>query len=197
MPTALTDLPAQIDVPRKRWTRTEFEHLHLATPELERLELVDGELVTKIGKKRPHVNALILLQAWLVQVFGVRFVHPEAPIDVAPEDNPSSEPEPDLIVTSRDLSHFQTANPTPADILLLVEIADTTLSFDLTAKARLYARAAISEYWILDIPGRRLIVHREPHDGVYRSVVSYTEQESVTPLVQPNAQLQISEALSH
>ena len=99
MPTALLDLPLQTDPPRKRWTRAEYEELSTAMLDQERLELVGGELITKMGKKRPHVNALILLQAWLVQVFGMRFVNPEAPIDVAPEDNPSSEPEPDVVVT--------------------------------------------------------------------------------------------------
>jgi hypothetical protein len=53
-----------------------------------RLELVEGELISKIGKKRPHVNSLTLLYGWLVSVFGSRFVNQEAPIDVAPEDNP-------------------------------------------------------------------------------------------------------------
>ena len=60
----------------------------------QRLELVHGELISKMGKKRPHVNALVAVQAWLVRIFGEQFVNPEAPIDVAPEDNPTNEPEP-------------------------------------------------------------------------------------------------------
>src|SRR6266496_2797691 len=115
MPTALTDLPVKTDPPRKLWTRAEYESLSSAMVGYEKLELVERELISKIGKKGSHVNALILLQGWLVQVFGCRYVRPEAPIDVAPEDNPTSEPEPDIVITRRDLSHFQTANPRPAD----------------------------------------------------------------------------------
>ncbi len=195
MPTVLTDLPLKTEPPRKRWTRTEFESLSVAALEQERLELIEGELISKMGKKRPHVNALILLQAWLVQIFGVRFVHPEAPIDVAPEDNPSSEPEPDLVVTSRDLSHFQSSNPRPVDLLLVVEISDTTLSFDLTTKARLYARANIAEYWVLDVSGRRMIVHRQPHAGQYREVVAYGDHEAVVPLAAPDSELRVRDVI--
>lgn len=89
----------------------------------------------------------------------------------------------------RDLMHFLTSNPQPADLLLVVEIANTTLGFDLTTKARLYARAGIADYWVLDVPGRRLIVHRYPSGGEYRSVSSYDEEESVAPLAAPTAEL--------
>lgn len=192
MPTTSIEIPQRVDPPRKRWTRAEVESLSTSALAGERLELVEGELVSKMGKKRPHVNALVLLLGWLVQEFGLRFVNPEAPIDVAPEDNPSSEPEPDLVVLSRDLTHFQTANPRPSDLLLVVEISDTTLGFDLTTKARLYARARIAEYWCVDIISRRLIVHRDPQLGQYRSVVAYSESESVAPLAKPDAYLLVS-----
>src|ERR1700678_623537 len=85
-----------------------------------------------------------------------------APIDVSPEDNPSNEPEPDIIVLNRDFLNFRSANPSPQDLHLVVEVADTTLNFDLTTKAALYARAGVADYWVLDVNGRRLIVHREP-----------------------------------
>src|SRR5258708_7496245 len=106
-----------------------------------------------MGKKRPHTNSLMLLLVWLVEVFGARLVNPETPIDVAPEDNPSNEPQPDLIVLKRDFSHFKSENPRPQDLQLVVEVADSTLGFDLTKKARLYARAGIVEYWVLERRG--------------------------------------------
>jgi Uma2 family endonuclease len=193
VPTALNELPLTFEPPRKRWTRAEYASLAETTVGQERLELVDGELISKMGKKRPHVNALIRLQWWLLRVFGPDFVHPEAPIDVAPQDNLSSEPEPDLIVTSRDLSHFLVLNPQPADVVLLVEIANTTLGFDLTTKARLYARAGIADYWVVDVPWRRIIVHRDPVDGEYRMVVSYAEGELVSPLAAAGTELRVRE----
>lgn len=160
----------------------------------QHLELIDGELISKMGKKRPHVNALVAVQAWLVRTFGEQFVNPEAPIDVAPEDNPTNEPEPDLVVLAKPSREYQNANPRPRDLRLVVEISDSTLNFDLTAKSELYARAAIVEYWVVDIAARRLIVHRDPREGVYRSVVAYSDQESVSPLAAPKSEFRIAVA---
>ncbi len=106
--------------------------------------MVHGELISKLGKKRPHLNALVAVQAWLVRTYGEQFVNPETPIDVAPEDNPTTEPEPDLVVLAKPSREFRDANPRPADLRLVVEISDSTLGVDLTTKAELYARAALS-----------------------------------------------------
>ena len=198
MPSALIEVPASpfpSGPSRKRWTRAECASLDASgLLDQQHLELVAGELVDKKGKKRPHVNGLTLMQAWLQSVFGVRLVNPEAPIDVSPQDNPSNEPEPDLIVLNRDLSHFRSTNPGPQDLHLVVEVADTTLTFDLTVKAALYARAGIVEYWVLDVSGRRLIVHRHPQSGKYTAILVYSEQEEVAPLAAPQAMFKPADA---
>jgi Uma2 family endonuclease len=184
-----------MDPPRKRWTRAECATLEASGLwDQQRLELVHGELISKMGKKRPHVNALVAVQAWLVRTFGEQFVNPEAPIDVAPEDNPTSEPEPDLVVLTKPTREFRDANPRPGDLRLVVEISDTTLGFDLTTKAELYARAGIIEYWVVDVAARRLIVHRDPREGLYRSVTAYGEQESVSPLALPDFEFRVLDA---
>lgn len=197
MPTTLTEMPALVappDPPRKRWTRAECAALEASgLLDQENLELVEGELISKMGKKRPHVYSFTLLQGWLVQVFGLRFVNAEAPIDVAPEDNPTNEPVPDLIVLRQDLSEF-TSNPRPQDLRLVAEIADSSLSFDLRVKAALYARAGVIEYWVLDVSGRRLLVHRNPQAATYADVAAYSEQESVSPLAAPEAQFRVADA---
>jgi Uma2 family endonuclease len=194
MPTTVTDLPAQLDPPRKRWTRAEYEELSSILLDGQRLELIQGELIDKMGKKPPHVNSVALLGEWLWGIFGARFALQAAPIDVAPEDNPSSEPEPDLIVLKRDLSHFKKENLQPGDLHLVVEVADSTLGFDLRTKAALYARAGIVEYWVLDVAGRRMIVHRYPQGGTYASVVAYCADESVAPLAAPDSHLRVGDA---
>ncbi len=160
----------------------------------QRLELVDGELISKMGKKRPHVNALVAVQAWLVRTFGEQFVNPEAPIDVAPEDDPTNEPEPDLVVLAKPSREFRDANPTPSDLRLVVEISDSTLGFDLTTKAELYARAGIVEYWVVDVAARRLIVHRDPREGLYRLVTAYSDQETASPLASPHSDFRVEDA---
>ena len=186
-------MPTTVDPPRKLWTRAEYEELS-SLFDGQRLELIGGDLIDKMGKKRPHTNSLVLLQGWLIGVFGVRFVNPETPIDVAPEDNPSTEPEPDLIVLKRDLSYFTSGNPQSDDLHLVVEVADSTLGFDLRTKAALYARAGIVEYWVLDIAGRRMAVHRDPQGERYASVAAYGAEESVAPLAAPDSLLRVGDA---
>jgi Uma2 family endonuclease len=193
MPTAFTEIPSP--PPRKRWTRAECADLEAAGLwDLQKLELVEGELICKMPKKRPHSNALAKMMHWLVQVFGWQFVNQEVPIDVAPEDNPTNEPEPDIVVLKRDLDQFPSANPGPEDLHLVVEIADSSLTFDLTTKAALYARAGIHEYWVLDCARRRLLAHRDPRSGAYTSIVAHGEHESVAPLAAPHAEFRVADA---
>jgi hypothetical protein len=134
------------------------------------------------------------MHLWLLETFGKQFVNAEAPIDVSPDDNSWNEPEPDLIVLKREFAAFD-ANPQPQDLDLVVEIADSTLKFDLTVKAALYARAAIAEYWVLDVAGKRLITHRSPVSGAYTSVVAYGENETIAPLAAPHARFRPGEVL--
>ena len=191
MPTVLTNAP------RKRWTREQCAPLEASGLfERERLELVDGELISKMGKNRPHVNTLALMLEWLQDVFGRRFVNSEAPVDVSPEDNPTNEPEPDLIVLNREYTSFRSGNPQPQDLSLVVEIADSTLTFDLTTKASLYARAGIVEYWVVDVERRRLIAHRGPAAGKYGAVTVYSEHEPIAPLAAPAAEFRPSQAFA-
>jgi Uma2 family endonuclease len=181
--------------PRKRWTRAELKPLEASGLfDQERVELIEGELLTKMGKNRPHVDTVTLVLLWLAQVFGARFVNPEAPIDLAPEDNPTNEPQPDLIVLTRSFTKFRSATPQPEDLALVVEVSDTTLNFDLSVKAPLYARAGILEYWVVDIQARRLIVHRDPQAGKYAFVIAFNEHESVAPLAAPESEFRVSDA---
>ena len=200
MPTAIHEtlsVPPPLEPPRKRWTREECVALEASGIwDQQHLELIEGELISKVGRKRPHINAIVIMHAWLLRVFGEQYVNPETPIDLAPADNPINEPEPDLIVLSTRSDGIKDRNPQPSEVRLLVEIADSTLRFDLTVKARLYARARIVEYWVVDIPGRRIIVHREPQDGEYCSVVAYAEHESVKPLASPDHEFPVGSALA-
>jgi Uma2 family endonuclease len=86
--------------------------------------------------------------------------------------------------------------PTAADVLLLIEVADTSLEYDLNTKAPLYARAGIAEYWIVNLISSQVVVLREPVDGVYRSVQVLAPDESVQPLAFPDISIAVSEILA-
>ncbi len=74
-------------------------------------------------------------------------------------------------------------------------MSDSSLTFDLTVKASLYARAGIEEYWVLDVAGRRLIAHRSPRAGKYNSVEAYGEGETIAPLSAPAARFCLADVL--
>jgi Uma2 family endonuclease len=181
--------------PRKRWTRSDCKALEATGLwEREKLELIEGDLISKMGKNWPHVNATALVMKWLAAVFGPLHAIQDAPLDVSPEDNPTNEPEPDLMVLKQPCSAYDSANRGPSDVRLLVEISDSTLAFDLGIKARLYARAGIGEYWVVDVAGRRIIVHRSPRAGVYEAVTSYRTGESIEPLFAPGKFFSVDDA---
>lgn len=156
-------------LPHKTWTREELALVEsTGVFEGTHYELIEGELIDKRGKKHPHVLATGETVDVLKAIFGAKYVIQEASIDVSAEDNARNEPEPDVVVLRRTLREIG-ANPGPADILLLVEVACASLGQDLSTKAKLYARAGIPEYWVLDVNKRRLHVHRDPTSGLYRT----------------------------
>jgi Uma2 family endonuclease len=199
MPVALGETvytpPAPQYPPRKPWTREECEACERAGLwEGQHYELVHGELINKMGMNRPHVFGVRRVRRALEQVFGWERVFSEGSIDVAPADHRTSDPEPDVYVLR---AHgFHGKQPAPAELVLVVEVSDATLTWDSTIKAALYARAGISEYWVVDLNGRRLIVHRDPSGSVYKSVVAYNEQERVTPLAAPDREVLVADLLA-
>jgi Uma2 family endonuclease len=200
MPVAILETPPSplpLAPPRKRWTRNECECLRDAGAlNYDDLELIDGELINTMSKGRPHSNTVLLLRNWLLGVFGLLFVQQETPIDVAPGDNALNEPEPDLAVTSRPFNEYSVGNPPPSDICIVIEVSHTTLAFDRSAKAGLYARAEIADYWIVDIANRQILVHRDPREGQYRSITAYSEQETIAPLAAPNSPFPVRNAFA-
>src|SRR5579864_4800347 len=115
MPVALSSTPEPVAplIPRrKRWTREECALLESSGIwQQQRLELIDGELNSKMGQNAPHVAFVNWLLRWLVEAFGWGRVFQDAPIDVAAEDNPTNEPEPDLYVLKNKVSGVRSENP--------------------------------------------------------------------------------------
>jgi Uma2 family endonuclease len=197
MPQTLAAPPELPSDPfRVQWTREDCARF-LERGDLKpgRYELIFGDIRHKMGQKRPHSIAIINVLAWCISIFGSDYVQTQATIDVAPEDNPTSEPEPDVFVLNRPNNEFPVAFPNAADLALVVEVSDTTLAFDLSVKARLYARAGIIEYWVLDVVGRGLIVHRHPEDGQYRTILHYAADESVNTIALSNTPVVVSSLL--
>jgi len=160
-----------------------------------KFEVIDGEVVNKMGQKPPHRIAVILLAEWLAGLFGARRVQTEGPIALTSPDGDYSEPEPDVAVTHQPTTAFVNHHPGPEDIGLVVEVSDTTLRTDLLVKARLYARAGIAEYWVVDLNTRQVHVHRRPVDGNYGDITVIPEAGRLTTLATPASSIAVIDVL--
>jgi Uma2 family endonuclease len=143
----------------RRWTREEYERLAevgLLGPN-ERVELIEGEIVAMPPQRSQHAIGVCLAQEAFGALFRTGFsIRIQLPLALGPR----SEPEPDVAVVVGMARDFVAAHPTSA--LLVLEVSDTTLSFDRETKGSLYAAAGIPEYWIVDLVHRQLEVYREP-----------------------------------
>ncbi|HEX2174118.1 MAG TPA: Uma2 family endonuclease [Dehalococcoidia bacterium] len=144
----------------------------------DRVELIEGEIVDMSPIGRKHAVCV----ARLTDVFGERLrrravVWPQNPIRL----DEHTEPQPDLALLRWRSDYYAERDPTPADVLLLIEVCDTSLAVDRDLKALLYARAGIPEVWVLDLNGRDVIVFRDPAPAGYRSIDTYRGGDRLSP----------------
>ena len=90
---------------------------------------------------------------------------------------------------------YESNRPTPADVLLIVEVSDSTLRTDLIEKARQYAGHGIADYWVVDLQGDQLFVHRDPTAAGYASVTTLARGASISPLAFSDVTVPIDEIL--
>jgi Uma2 family endonuclease len=148
----------------------------------DRVELLGGLLVSKMTKNPPHSLATELTRRALEQALGSVggrwHVRSQQPITT-----PDSEPEPDVAVVAGGLRDYGEAHPSPADVALVVEVADESLRRDRKDKLAIYARAGIAAYWIVNLVDRHVEVFGAPSAEGYGSSASYAAGETVTLVV--------------
>ena len=143
----------------RKWTRLEYDRLVEAEilGSEDRIELLGGHMIVKEPQYSPHATAIQLVQRTLDRAFGPGWsVRPQLPIALA-ED---SEPEPDVCVVRGDPRDYRDAHPERP--VLIVEVSLSRLGFDREHKGSLYARAGITDYWIVNLADRRVEIYREP-----------------------------------
>jgi Uma2 family endonuclease len=142
----------------------------------DRIELIDGDLIDMAPIGQGHA-AMVggLAEALFIACAGRAIVWPQNPIRL----DRSSEPQPDLAVLRRRADFYAGGAPGPADVLLLVEVADSSLRFDREVKLPLYARAGIAEVWIIDLKRRAIDVHRGPSGDVYREISTHDAGDQI------------------
>ncbi len=161
------------------WTLTQYEAITEAgiIGPADKLELLFGKIVKKISLGDLHAYCVQELNYFMIQNFGDRFIgRQEQPIAIPPH----SVPEPDYALATLQPHRYRRQKPQPADIKLIVEVADSTLLRDQGAKARLYGSAGIPEYWIINLVENRLEVYTEPRPevGGYGKQEIYRKEET-------------------
>jgi Uma2 family endonuclease len=183
----------------RKWTRLEYERLveaEILGPD-DRIELLGGQMIVKEPQYSPHATAIQLVQRVLDRAFGPGWsVRPQLPIALA-ED---SEPEPDVCVVRGDPRDYRDAHPERP--VLIVEVSLSRLGFDREHKGSLYARAGITDYWIVNLADRRVEIYREPvPDGAapfgwrYGRSVTLGPEERISPLAAPAAEIAVADLL--
>jgi len=195
---AYAGLVTQTPLTVRRWTRSEYDRLvKLGAFEREPLELIGGQLIVAEPQSAYHASVIrtvdyvlrgVLPLGWIVSV--------QAPVSLDDE----SEPEPDLAVVAGRPTDYRHAHPSRP--VLVVEVAESSLSFDRRRKGSLYARASIAEYWIVNLVDQVLEVCRDPgpeptaHGGwAYQSVSTLASPATVTPLAFTTVQIAVADLL--
>jgi Uma2 family endonuclease len=155
------------------------------------VELIDGLVVEMSPKGDRHGYAVTRLHAQFVlgdQLLGRYIVYADS---LSLRLGPRDEPEPDIAV-ARTIRSYARERPRPDEIALLIEVADSSLAFDLGEKRAKYATAGIPEYWVIDVQGGIVHVFRNPRDGVYADQCTASAGDSISPQEYPDVAIDVA-----
>ncbi len=185
-----------IEPVRYRFSVDEYEQMGrtgVLDPEL-RLELLDGEIIEMAPIGPEHSSCVMRLTRQFISQLGDRMVlTAQNPVRLFPR----SEPQPDIVLLRPGIEQYHHRHPTATDVLLLVEVANSSLQLDRTVKLRIYARQGIAEVWIVDIKGDAVEVYRQPGLEGYAEMTRVERGGTVTPLAFPDLTLTVDQILGY
>jgi Uma2 family endonuclease len=188
--------PTMVEPAAHRFTVDEYYRMAetgILQPEA-RVELLDGEVIDMMPIDPPHggtvnkLNHLFLNSSqgrWVVSV--------QNPVRLSPR----SEPQPDLMLLKPDPEYYAHGHPEPEDVFLLVEVADTTVSYDRNRKIPAYGRAGIPEVWLINLPKRTVEVFRNPHATGYASIQTFGIDDTLEVPAFPDVRIKVGALLKH
>ena len=184
-----------VEPKRHRFTRADY-HEMARTGILKadtRVELIDGDIIEMNPIGRPHRTCVNrLTDIFVPNVRATAIVQVQASIPLGDH----GEPEPDLALLRRRDDFYATGDEeTPEDILLVVEVADSSERYDRRTKAPLYARFGIRELWIVDLNRNRITRYLEPTPDGYKTTRIYRRGESLSPLAFPDLAIPVNDIL--
>ncbi|MGH2400380.1 MAG: Uma2 family endonuclease [bacterium] len=158
----------------------------------DRLELLDGEIVQMAPIGSRHAACVMRLNDWFAQ-------HIPAGVIVSVQDpvvlNDGTELYPDVALLRRRPDFYSQSHPRPSDVLLLIEVADTTTEYDRRVKVPRYARAGVPEVWVVDLPAHAIDVYDQPLEGQYRGQRRVEPGASLTIQAVPGKPIAVADVL--
>jgi Uma2 family endonuclease len=182
MPTAIS---------KRRFTADDYQRMGQVgiLSEDDRVELIDGEVVamTPIGPR--HWACVDIFTLALVRGVGDKaIVRVQGSIRL----DLYHEPQPDVVLLRPRADFYAAQLPGPGDILLIIEIAESSIDYDRDLKSRLYAAAGVPEYWLADLTDHSLTRYSAPVDGTYQSIQRYRSGDTLSPALLPDCRIAVA-----
>ncbi len=179
---------------RRRFTVAEYHVMAQAgiLGEDDQVELIDGEILQMAPIGRRHASCVARVSHLFEQATrGAVIVWSQNPIALGEH----SEPQPDIALLRPRADFYASALPTPDDILLLIEVAESSLEYDRRVKLPLYARSGVPESWLVQLDRDQITVHRDPSPTGYQTVQTVRREERLTILALPDLELTADDLL--
>ena len=179
-------------IPRRRLSVDEYHRLGAAgvLHEDERIELIEGEMIEMAPIGSRHLAKVNRLSRMLGREVGDEAtVSTQNPLSLPPED----EPVPDIALLKVRADDYEAAIPTAQDVLLVIEVADTTLPYDRDVKIPLYARCGILEVWLVNVQSQALSIYLDPGPKGYRTLLTPGIDEIISPSLLPQAKVKLAQ----
>ena len=159
-----------------------------ALTKYDRVELIEGDMINEPGINPPHSAITARLNKLLVLSVGdAVIVSPCGSVRLGDY----SVPQPDVMLLKWREDFYSERRPAASDVLLLIEVSDSSFAYDQSTKRALYARYGVEEYWVVDVQGKRVFAYTEPAEESYARVVTCTPADVVSPRAVPAVQIKV------
>lgn len=193
---ATVPLTQHVEAPIERWRFTVDEYYRMfetgVLPEDARVELINGDVLKMPPIGSHHNGAVDGFTEVLPELLGRRAsIRIQGSLRVGVHGGP----QPDVLVLRRRDDRYRTANPSAADVLLVVEVSESTLNHDRNVKGPMYAAAGILDYWIVNLVDRHIEVYRDPSPDGYTSIEVKQRGDSIQLLAFPDVSIAVTNIL--
>ena len=184
-----------VAISTRRFTADEYQQMGQVgiLSRRDRVELIDGEVVAMPPIGPLHCASVDSLNLSMVTAVGGKAI---VRVQGAVRLSPYSEPQPDLVLLRPRADFYASRLPGPADILLIVEIADSSLDYDRDVKSRLYAESGVPEFWLADLKDHSVSRYSDPRGGTYQSIQPYHRGQTIAPVLLPDCEIAVDVLLT-